>query len=81
MVFQNNYERMKSNLFNFNKRIEIERKEDQQLEQQALEQAKERLRKEEEDLLRKNNELKSEITRNKKDLDRFINRRDFLENK
>ena len=81
MVFQNNYERMKSNLFNFNKRIEIQRKEDQQLEQQALEQAKERLRKEEEDLLRKNNELKSEITRNKKDLDRFINRRDFLENK
>jgi hypothetical protein len=35
----------------------------------------------EEELLRRNNELKGEITKNRKELERFINRKDFLENK
>ena len=35
----------------------------------------------EDELLRRNNELKGEITKNRKELERFINRKDFLENK
>jgi hypothetical protein len=36
------------------------------------------LKNEEDELLRRNNELKGEITKNRKELERFINRKDFL---
>jgi hypothetical protein len=51
------------------------------MKETEVSEAHSRLRNEEDELYRKNNDFKSEITRNKKELERYLNRRDFLENK
>jgi hypothetical protein len=69
---------MRHNLLCFTLKGEIEAKEEQILADQEIEETRTRLRKEEDELYRKNNEIKGEITRNKKELERYINRKDFL---
>lgn len=72
---------MKENLINYRKRIEIQVEEDDAVQQQEIECTKVRLKNEEDELYRRNNQLKGEITKNRKQLERFMNRKDFLENK
>ena len=57
---------MKNNLLHFALRTEIEEQEEAILGQQEIEHTRAKLKKDEDELLKKNNELKSEITRSKK---------------
>jgi hypothetical protein len=69
---------MKENLINYRRRMEIEGEEDNVVREEEIVSTKLQLRSEEDDLLRRNNELKGEITKNRKELERFTNRKDFL---
>lgn len=78
IAFEENYRMMRANLLASRRRVELEWEEERAVRKEELEDWKRQLFAEEETLYGRSNELKGEITRSRKELERFSSRKDFL---